>query len=203
MMGMMNMMNSYIAKTPTKEERKVGNIMEHAAIAESEVKALKSMKGMVSGMIDRTQFLDESSQMAIKEFQSLYDMHTEGLAQFVQRIQGMAASMGAGGMASMPSGMSGQSSGYNFNIASGDLEKMKGMMNMMNSYIAKTPTKEERKVGSMVDHAKIAESEVKALKSMKGMVAGMLERTQFLDENSQMAIKEFQSLYDMHTEGLF
>ena len=83
MMGMMNMMNSYIAKTPTKEERKVGNIMDHAAIAESEVKALKSMKGMVSGMIDRTQFLDESSQMAIKEFQSLYDMHTEGLAQFV------------------------------------------------------------------------------------------------------------------------
>ena len=82
-MGMMNMMNSYIAKTPTKEERKVGNIMDHAAIAESEVKALKSMKGMVSGMIDRTQFLDESSQMAIKEFQSLYDMHTEGLAQFV------------------------------------------------------------------------------------------------------------------------
>ena len=82
-MGMMNMMNSYIAKTPTKEERKVGNIMDHVAIAESEVKALKSMKGMVSGMIDRTQFLDESSQMAIKEFQSLYDMHTEGLAQFV------------------------------------------------------------------------------------------------------------------------
>ena len=48
------MMNSYIAKTPTKEERKVGDLMAHASIAESEVKALKSMKGVVSGMLDRT-----------------------------------------------------------------------------------------------------------------------------------------------------
>ena len=88
------------------------------------------------------------------------------------------------GSMSVPAGLSGQASGYNFNIALGDLEKMMGMMNMMKSYIAKTPTKEERKVGDLKAHAGIAESEVKALKSMKGMVAGMLDRTQFHDESS-------------------
>ena len=87
-------------------------------------------------------------------------------------------------MSEKPNSAGAGASGYNFNIAQGDLDKMMGMMNMMNSYIAKTPTKEERKVGNIMEHAAIAESEVKALKSMKGMVSGMIDRTQFLDESS-------------------
>ena len=110
--------------------------------------------------------------------------------------------MAAGGMASMPSGPIGQSSSYNFNIAAADLQKMQGMMSMMNKSIKMAPSREARKVGDLGVHASIAEKEVGGLMSIKGLVVGMIDRTQFLDESSQMAVKEMLSIYDTFTEPL-
>ena len=85
------MMNQSIKMAPSREARKVGDLKVHASIAEKEVGGLMSIKKMVSGMIDRTQFLDESSKMAVTEMMSIYDTFTEPLLQFVQRVNRVAA----------------------------------------------------------------------------------------------------------------
>ena len=64
---------------PSREARLQGDLKVHASIAEKEVGGLKSIKKLVSDMLDRTQFLDDSSKMAVTEMMSIYDTFTDPL----------------------------------------------------------------------------------------------------------------------------